>query len=206
VWGFFEASLKDNVRKVGSTYKAFRGVGNVSFQPPLFTFLSRSDDITTSLFSPKGQDPGVQFTIHIRPSPQLASITFSVDGKSIEYKNGPEEWYPFTWPGDGKKSGAFIKVRNNRGQVETLDQDGEWGLFRLMEIGAPQVDKGARVFSVTWKMPSVGADVVIDIRPSRTATPFFGVSPGPGTGMLQPFRAPGVTPPRTIGRGAGCSG
>ncbi len=206
VWGFYNTELKENVRKVGSTYKPVHGVGGVSFQPPLFPFLSRSDDITSSLFAPRAQDPGMQFTIHIRPSPQLASISFSVDGKSVEYKNGPEEWYPFSWPGDGKKSGAFIKVRNNRGQVETLDQDGEWGLFRLMEIGAPQVDRGARVFSVTWKMPSVGADVVIDFRPSRTATPFFGVSPGPGTGMLQPFRAPGVAPPRTIGKGAGCSG
>ncbi|MFL5348288.1 MAG: type VI secretion system membrane subunit TssM [Hyalangium sp.] len=206
VWGFYGAELKENVRKVGSNYKAVHGVGGVSLQPLLFQFLSRSDDITSSLFAPRAQDPGMQFTIHIRPSPQLASITFSVDGKSVEYKNGPEEWYPFSWPGDGKKSGAFIKVRNNRGQVETLDQDGEWGLFRLMEIGAPQVDKGARVFSVTWKMPSVGADVVIDFRPSRTATPFFGVSPGPGTGMLQPFRAPGVAPPRMIGKGAGCSG
>jgi type VI secretion system protein ImpL len=206
VWGFYNSTLKENVRKVGSTYKPVRGVGGVSFQPTLLRFLSRSDDITTSLFSPKAQDPAMQFTIHIRPSPQLTSITFSVDGKSVEYKNGPEEWYPFSWPGDGKKSGASIRVRSTRGQTETLDQDGEWGLFRLMEVGVPQVDRGARVFSVTWRMPSVGADVVIDIRPARTATPFFGVSPGPNSGMLQPFRAAGVVPPRTIGRGAGCSG
>ncbi|MBN1208011.1 MAG: type VI secretion system membrane subunit TssM [Myxococcaceae bacterium] len=206
VWGFYAASLKENVRKAGSSYKAVRGVGGASFHSALFTFLKRSDDISTSLFSPGNPEPGVNFTIHIRPSPQLASITFAVDGTSVEYKNGPEEWHAFRWPGDGKKSGAFIKVRNNRGQVETLDQEGEWGLFRLMEAGAPHVDRGARVFSVTWKMPSVGADVVIDFRPARTATPFFGTSPGPGTGMLQPFRAAGVVPPRTIGRGAGCSG
>jgi type VI secretion system protein ImpL len=206
VWGFYSASLKENVRKVGATWKPVHGVGGVSFNPALFSFLTRSDDITTSLFSPKSPEPGVQFTIHIRPSPQLASISFSVDGKSVEYKNGPEEWYQFAWPGDGKKTGAFIKARNNRGQLETLDQDGEWGLFRLMEAGVPQVDRGARVFSVTWKMPSLGADVVIDFRPARTATPFFGTSPGPSTGMLQPFRATGVNPPRTIGRGAGCSG
>ncbi|WP_224240865.1 type VI secretion system membrane subunit TssM [Hyalangium gracile] len=206
VWGFYNASLKENVRKVGAKWKPVRGVGGVSFGAALFSFLERADAITTSLFASKGAEPGMNFTIHIRPSPQLASISFSVDGKTVEYKNGPEEWHSFAWPGDGKKSGAFIKVRNNRGQVETLDQEGEWGLFRLMEAGVPQVDKGARVFSVTWKMPSVGADVVIDFRPARTATPFFGTSPGPGTGMLQPFRAPGVNPPRTIGRGAGCSG
>jgi type VI secretion system protein ImpL len=46
--------------------------------------------------------------------------------------------------------------------------------------------------------------VVIDFKPERTATPFFGIAPGPGTPMLQPFRAPNVTPPKTIGRGQGC--
>jgi type VI secretion system protein ImpL len=206
VWGFYSAMLKESVKKAGGSYKANRAVAGASFNSGLFTFLKRSDDISTSLFAPGNPEAGVSFTIHIKPSPNLASITFSVDGKSVEYKNGPEEWHQFRWPGDGKKSGAFIKVRNTKNQTETLDQEGEWGLFRLMEAGEPQVDKGARVFSVTWKMPSVGADVVIDFRPARTATPFFGTSPGPTTKMLQPFRMPGVTPPRTIGRGAGCSG
>lgn len=207
LWAFYNTDLKDQVvRKVGRQFKPQRGVGIVGVPQAALTFLERSDDLTTSMFATKGGEPTMAFTIHIRPSPGLASVSFSVDGKTVEYKNGPEEWYPFSWPGDGKKSGAFIKVRNNRGQQETLDQEGEWGLFRLMEAGAPNVEKGARVFSVTWKMPTVGADVVIDFRPARTATPFFGTSPGPGTGMLQPFRASGVNPPRSIGRGAGCSG
>jgi type VI secretion system protein ImpL len=207
VWGFYNANLvREGVKKAGGSYKANKMVGGASFQSTLFAFLKRSDDITASLFSPGNPEPGVTFDFLIKPSPALAAITFSVDGQSVEYKNGPEEWHKFRWPGDGKKSGAFIKVRNSRGQVETLDQEGEWGLFRLMEAGAPQVERGARVFSVTWKMPATGADVVINFRPARTATPFFGTSPGPNTGMLQPFRVPNVVPPRTIGRGAGCSG
>jgi type VI secretion system protein ImpL len=74
-----------------------------------------------------------------------------------------------------------------------------------MEDGMAQIDKGARVFSMKWKFPSNNAEVVIDFKPERTATPFFGTSPGPGTPMLQPFRAANVAPPRSIGKGAGCS-
>jgi type VI secretion system protein ImpL len=205
VWGFYDSYLKDDVRKAGDKFQFVRGTGANSLLPTVLPFLKRSYDISTSLFSGKSGEPGMNFSINIRPSPQLASITFSVDGQEVVYKNEPESWKKFTWPGDGKKTGAFIKVRTARGQPEELEQEGEWGLFRLMEAGVAQMDKGARVFSMKWKMPSTNSEVVIDFKPERTATPFFGTSPAPGSPMLQPFRAANVAPPRTIGKGAGCS-
>jgi type VI secretion system protein ImpL len=205
VWGYFDSSLKEDVRRAGDKFEFIKKLGASPLQPGVLTFLRRSYDISTSLFTPNGAEPSMKFSISIRPSPQLSSITFSVDGQEVVYKNEPERWTKFSWPGDGKKSGAFIKVRNPRGQTEELERDGEWGLFRLMEEGTAQLDRGARVFSMKWKMPSTNSEVVIDFKPERTATPFFGTSPAPGTAMLQPFRAANVTPPRTIGRGAGCS-
>ncbi|MDY7230939.1 type VI secretion system membrane subunit TssM [Hyalangium rubrum] len=205
VWGFFDTSLKEDVRRAGDKFQFIKKLGSTPLQPSLLTFLKRSYDISTSMFVPNGSEPVMKFSISIRPSPALSSITFSVDGQEVVYKNEPERWTKFSWPGDGKKSGAQIKVRNPRGQLEELERDGEWGLFRLMEEGAAQMDKGARVFSMKWKMPSTNAEVVIDFKPERTATPFFGTSPSPGTGMLQPFRVAGVAPPKTIGKGSGCS-
>ncbi|HEX8698803.1 MAG TPA: type VI secretion system membrane subunit TssM [Myxococcaceae bacterium] len=207
VWGFYDAYLKDDVKKGGgdNKYTFVRGTGSNSLLPTVLPFLKRSQDISSSLFSSKSDEPGLKFAISIRPSPQLASITFSVDGQEVVYKNEPERWTQFKWPGDGKKPGAFIKVRAARGQPEEITQEGEWGLFRLMEAGVSQMDKGARTFSMKWKFPSNNAEVVIDFKPERNATPFFGTSPSPGTPMLQPFRAANVAPPRSIGKGAGCS-
>jgi type VI secretion system protein ImpL len=206
MWGYFETSLKEDVRRAGDKFQFIKKLGGSSLQPVLLNYLKRSYDISTSLFTPNGAEPQMKFSISIRPSPQLSSITFSVDGKEVVYKNEPERWTQFTWPGDGKTSGAFIKVRSPKTSgPEELIREGEWGLFRLMEEGVPQIDKGSRVFTMTWKMPQTKSEVVIDFKPERTATPLFGTSPGPGTAVLQPFRAAGVTPPRTIGRGAGCS-
>ncbi|HLK99780.1 MAG TPA: type VI secretion system membrane subunit TssM [Myxococcaceae bacterium] len=204
VWSFYDIHLKGDVRKSGTGYQFVPGSGAKSLQPSVLPFLKRTDEISASLFSNNPSEPGLKFSVSIRPSPQLASITFTVDGQDFVYKNEPEKWMPFKWPGDGKNPGAAIKVRTARGQPETLERDGEWGLLRLMEDGAAQVDKGARVFSMKWKMPGTNSEVVIDFRPDRTATPFFGVSPGPTTPMLQPFRGSNVTPPKTIGRGQGC--
>jgi len=206
MWGYFETSLKEDVRRAGDKFQFIKKLGGTSLQSVLLTYLKRTYDISTSLFTPNGAEPQMKFSISIRPSPELSSITFSVDGKEVVYKNEPERWTQFTWPGDGKTSGAFIKVRSPKiSGPEELIQQGEWGLFRLMEEGVPQIAKGSRVFTMTWKMPQTRSEVVIDFKPERTATPLFGTSPGPGTAVLQPFRAPGVTPPRTIGRGAGCS-
>jgi type VI secretion system protein ImpL len=206
MWGYFDTSLKEDVRRAGDKFQFIKKLGGSPLQPVVLNFLKRSYDISTSLFSPNGAEPQMKFSISIRPSPQLSSITFSVDGKEVVYKNEPERWTQFTWPGDGKTAGAFIKVRSPKTSgPEELIREGEWGLFRLMEEGVAQIDKGSRVFTMTWKMPQTKSEVVIDFKPERTATPFFGTSPGPGTAVLQPFRAPGVAPPRTIGRGAGCS-
>jgi type VI secretion system protein ImpL len=76
-----------------------------------------------------------------------------------------------------------------------------------MEEGTPSVAGAGRTFSVTWAMPSLDTEVIIDFRPTRSASPFFGVSPGRTPKMMQPFRAPGMSPPRVIAKGGvGCSG
>ncbi|MCP3098211.1 type VI secretion system membrane subunit TssM [Myxococcus sp. K15C18031901] len=211
LWGFYGGVLKNHVEQSGTRFKfvtrAGRAGGNMYFGSVL-SFLARSREISESLFSPRDAEPGVKFAFHIRPSPKLSSIRFTVDGQTVEYNNGPEEWHNYEWPGKGGKSlGATIRVRNNQGKTETLEQEGEWGLFRLMEEGTPSVSGGARSFSVTWSMPSLDTEVVIDFRPTRSASPFFGVSAGGTPRLMQPFRMQGVQPPRVIAKGGtGCSG
>ncbi|AKF82216.1 IcmF [Myxococcus fulvus 124B02] len=211
LWGFYGGVLKSHVEQSGTRFKfvtrAGRAGGNMYYGSVL-SFLARSREISESLFAPRDAEPGVKFAFHIRPSPKLSSIRFTVDGQTVEYNNGPEEWHNFEWPGKGGKAvGATIRVRNNQGKTETLEQEGEWGLFRLMEEGTPSVAGAGRTFSVTWAMPSLDTEVVIDFRPTRSASPFFGVSPGRTPKMMQPFRAPGMSPPRVIAKGGvGCSG
>lgn len=211
LWGFYGGVLKSHVEQSGSRFKFITRAGRAGgslYYGSVLTFLSRSREISESLFAPRDAEPGVKFSFHIRPSPKLSSIRFTVDGQTVDYNNGPEEWHNFEWPGKGGKSvGASIKVRNNRGQPETVEQEGEWGLFRLLEEGTARVEGGARVFSVTWALPSSDTEVVIDFKPSRSASPFFGVTAGRNAKLMQPFRMPGVQPPRVIAKGgSGCSG
>jgi type VI secretion system protein ImpL len=199
---FYNAYLRRDIVQSGVTFKPAEGSSGYSGQ--LLLFLQRCHELQAALFD--GEAFGVEFSVRIRPTPGIATTLLTVDGKLVQYGNGPEEWHTFKWPGEGKKAGASIEVRPQGRPKESLHREGEWGLFRLLREGRVNRVPGSRQFSVTWKMPASGAEVTVDVLPSRSVTPFFGPSPKPSTPVLAPFLAPGVTPPRGVGKGGACSG
>ncbi|HEY6099503.1 MAG TPA: type VI secretion system membrane subunit TssM, partial [Anaeromyxobacter sp.] len=201
VWGFFNESLKSDVQRSGDGFKFVRQLGgSTGFSPALLGFLARAQDVTTVLFPSGAGDPQVPFSVRIRPTPKVASVVFDVDGQRFEYFNGPEEWRKMTWPAQGKAPGAMLRVRMAGGREETLQQEGEWGLFRLLETGQVSGQAGQRDFTASFPFPASGVTVVLDFRASRSEAPFFGIRRGGRVALLAPFRA-GISPPTTIGGG-----
>jgi type VI secretion system protein ImpL len=206
VWGFYEGALKSEIQREGDGFKFARQLGGVSgFQGDLLTFLKRAQDVTAVLFPAGATDPKVEFTVRIRPTPGVALVWLEVDGQKFDYRNGPEEWHRITWPGQGKAPGASLRVKAASGQEEVVQQEGEWGLYRLIEAGRLKGDPGARDFAITWALPSLGSSVTLDFRPARSDSPFFGLRrPGVKPRLMAPFRS-GVLPPANIGKGGpGC--
>ncbi len=105
-----------------------------------------------------------------------------------------------SWPAQGKAPGAMLRVRLAGGREETLQQEGEWGLFRLLETGQVSGQPGQRDFSASFPFPSSGVTIVLDFRAARSEAPFFGVRRSGRAALLAPFRA-GLSPPTTIGGG-----
>jgi len=200
LWGFYNEALKNSVQRAGEGFHFARQLGGGGFRPELLTYLKRGQEITSALFPTGSAEPGVTFSAHIRPTPGVAAVFLDVDGQKADYRNGPEEWFKFTWPGPGKSSGASLRVRAANGREDTLHGDGDWGLMRLLEAGVVKGDPTAREFAVAFDMPAVGATVTIDFRPARSENPFFGAR-GAGRGrLLDPLRA-GPSVPLEIGRG-----
>jgi len=131
----------------------------------------------------------------------VAVVWFEVDGQKFDYRNGPEEWHKLVWPGQGKTLGASLRVRGVDGQEETVQQDGEWGLFRLLEAGRLKGAPGFRDFTMTWSLPGLGVVMTVDFRPARSDSPFFGVQRGGKARLLAPFRS-GMVVPLGIGKGS----
>ena len=201
VWGFFNESLRTDVQRSGDGFKFVRQLGgSTGFSPTLLGFLGRAQDVTTVLFPAGAAEPQVPFSVRIRPTPKVASVIFDVDGQRFEYFNGPEEWRKMVWPAQGKAPGAMLRVRMAGGREETLQQEGEWGLFRLLESGQVSGQPGQRDFTASFPFPASGVTVVLDFRAARSEAPFFGIRRAGRAALLAPFRA-GLSPPNTIGGG-----
>ncbi len=218
LWAFYGTDLAPYVPRVGDEYQFSTRLGhNTSemYLPVLRDFLNRSQDVTTVLFPPQpppppaGQQaapttdgPLVEFEVRVRPTPTIAETTFTVDGEEVRYTNGPEEWHHFVWPGAGRQRGAKIRARGLNGIDETIEQDGEWGIFRLFEVGQVRGSANSRTFSVVWHLRDQNIDVGVDVRPARSENPFFGIPRNDSTASryLSPFRGDYITPPHPISR------
>jgi type VI secretion system protein ImpL len=202
LWGFYDASLRPMVVRSGGGFAFAPGGGRPPLRGELLAFLKRAQDVSSALFPANAAAPSVGLSVRIRPTPRVAVVFFEVDGQRIEYRNGPEEWYPFTWP--AANPGARLRVRTADGREETLQRDGEWGFFRLLEAGAVKGQAGARDFTMTWSLPGLGLAVTADFRAARTETPFFSIRSGGSARLFEPFRA-GLVAPAEIGTGGrGC--
>jgi type VI secretion system protein ImpL len=206
LWGFYAETLRSEIQRAGDGFKFARQLGGQSgFRGDLLAFLKKAQEITTVLFPAAASEPSVPFSVRIRPTPNVASVIFEVDGQRFDYFNGPEEWRRMTWPAQGKAPGAMLRVRAANGREETLQQDGEWGLFRLLDAGKLKGEPGLRDFAMSFSFASLGVSVVMDFRPARSESPFFGTGAGHGKRLLAPFRS-GFAVPSSIGKGGpGCS-
>ena len=74
-----------------------------------------------------------RFELQPVPSPGLSEILLEIDGQTLRYRNGPQSWTGFAWPGAGPAQGARIQAVTLQGAVaEVLNATGRLGLMRLL--------------------------------------------------------------------------
>ncbi len=74
-----------------------------------------------------------RFDLQATPIVGIQEIQIEIDGQQLVYKNGREEWKPFTWPGTGPP-GARIQVISNSGvPAQVFLFPGRLGFLRMLE-------------------------------------------------------------------------
>lgn len=203
LWAFYDEVLERRIPKEGDSFVFATALGQQAsnaYRRQLLQYLERANDITNVFFPPGAEGPSVRFDARIVPSPRIATSELCVGGTCYEHHNGPERWVRYTWPGESPEAGATLELRGEGGIHERLEQQGEWGLFRLLEQGTvTSRSRGNRVFSQTWRLRDHQVDVTVQIRPVRGDAPFFGVfGRQRNAPLLQPVRGRDVDPPREI--------
>ncbi len=203
LWGYYDESLASDVERRGDGFAFATRLGRdagVVYVRGLPTYLQRAQDVTASFFPPGSDTPRADFDVQIHPTPTVATIVFNVGGREapISYENGPERWERVDWPGPHPEAGATLEVRGSGGMIETLSQEGEWGLMHLLERGTV-VENQAGVFTMEFRLRTHDVTIRLSIRPVRGDNPFFGiVGRSRAPQLLEPVRNPNIALPREI--------
>ncbi|AXE35875.1 type VI secretion system membrane subunit TssM [Chromobacterium phragmitis] len=147
---FINKYLTGLVQKKGDTLVP-RAWGNegVRFNPQ---FLSGVSSLMALANTQLQDGENSRFELQPLPTPGLSEIVLSIDGQELRYRNGPQQWQPFNWPGSGSE-GARIQVVNYAGASTVVgNQSGRMGLMRLLAGAKVNVD-GDSAAQLTWTLP-----------------------------------------------------
>ncbi|MGB1015701.1 MAG: type VI secretion IcmF C-terminal domain-containing protein, partial [Nannocystaceae bacterium] len=132
LWAFHTESLSELIAHTPGRYQRTRGKGTRTLQPGIASFLAATRAITDTWFSIKASKPTVDLEFRFHPTPEIAAISLHLGEHEIEYHNGQEAWFPFSYTPGRKVAELTI-----RGQMieQKLYGRGEWGLLRLLDQG-----------------------------------------------------------------------
>lgn len=93
-----------------------------------------------------------RFELQPMPTPGLSEIAIEIDGQALRYRNGPQSWQSFTWPGGRGSEGARIQTVDFSGATNVVaSESGRMGLMRLFaEAQANQVTSQSGLGQLEW--------------------------------------------------------
>lgn len=193
-----EALLSGWVTKSGNYYEARDlGKGDVSrIDPEVIKFLNRAADISMVMFV--SEELRVDFDVVLVCNPQVSRVEFKVAGELREFTCDSKQLPRLRWPSKAGQ-GASLMVRG-RQTKKNLDEQGEWGLFKLLEKWSKLPDGTGDVLDFIFDLTQYDlGSLEVRLKPirNRSGTAFFGLSNGDRK-FLSLVRASNVLPPKRL--------
>jgi type VI secretion system protein ImpL len=153
LWRFAGENLSAFMHEQQGRWRARDWIGiGPRFSPQFFAGLERARNVSSSLFAGGGREPMVTFHLYPIPTPGMSEVTFESNGQIYRYRNEPQEWRRFVWPGESGSFGARIRGLDHTGRHSAERQaDGVWGLFRLLSEANLQNLSGD-VYATEWRL------------------------------------------------------
>ena len=174
---FIDEYLKGLVVKRGGQLvpRTWSDLG-VRLNPQFMTNVGRLSSLGSALTRSGGGGGGGEasrFELRPIPTPGIAEITVEIDGQTLRYRNGPQPWQTFNWPG-GDSQGARIQVIANNGTVTTVSsQPGLMGLMRMIGESNRKLDANMASGQMEWRFkgPDGTQSIKLDFRATGGLNP-----------------------------------
>jgi type VI secretion system protein ImpL len=115
--------------------------------------------------------PTTQFQLQPVSSSGIVEYTVDIDGQTMRYRNGQQDWMSFVWPSPQGLPGARISAVTTDGKsLEIANFPGQFGLEKLINTAQRRkLDNGSFVMSWTMENHTVSLNFKL-ISDARTGT------------------------------------
>lgn len=166
LWAFVRDHLGAYIYKHNGEWRERSWMGmSPGFNRSFISALNNSEHITNSLFKRGGTSPEMTFYLYPMPTPGISEITLETNGQMYRYRNEPQEWRKFEWPGPTDRTGASVVAISEKQNLRAEEnQYGTWGIFHLLRKARVVKEQGTQYLS-EWKMESYnGKPVTVSFR------------------------------------------
>jgi type VI secretion system protein ImpL len=181
---FFTTNLRPYV-DVSKNPWVWLKVDNVDLGIPPATLaqFQRAASIRDNMFAGGGTKPGVSFDVlPINLDAKSTQVVLEIDGQTLTYDHGPPRAVKMTWPGPSGVGHVRIAFQPpSPGEPATIENDGVWAWFRVLQVSQLKQSTGADRFVVTFKAADRSAS--FEIRANSVINPF-------ASNQLEVFRCP----------------
>ncbi len=134
LWEFVETNLLPFMTTTRSAMTPKQWLGkSLPVSPALLASIQKAQRLTQSLFHKEGQEIGFDYFVYPVATAGVQELSLTTNQDTYRYRNEPQEWRRFSWPGDMSTLSAKIAAISQQGQQGKLQTQGVWSLFKLLE-------------------------------------------------------------------------
>jgi len=151
LWSFINTYLRPFLLRTENGWQEQKWLGiGAGFSLQMLQALDEARLISNDLFGSGGNQPRFNYQIYPKPTHGLSQTIIAIDGQNYHYRNGPQEWHEFSWPGNSGNQDSYLSVVAVDGtNPETIQTSGIWGLFHLINKGRLTVEHDS-TSKVVW--------------------------------------------------------
>ncbi|MCG5499364.1 type VI secretion protein IcmF/TssM N-terminal domain-containing protein [Ectothiorhodospira lacustris] len=166
LWRFTQEHLDPFLTERQGRWQSRQWIGiGPGFSRAFLHDLERAGRLTSALFADGRDEPRLGFHLYPIPHPGLSEMRFETNGQQYRYRNEPQEWRQFVWPGDIRSPGARVMAVDHGGRpLGEFREEGVWALFRLLHTAhMDREHSDSHLYTVRWPLMGEG-DAPLELR------------------------------------------
>lgn len=152
LWQFVDEQLSPFLRQRKGKWQERRwndlGIG---LSPALLRGLGRARDVARSLFAKESDQATFEFLVLPVAQRNVKETYLGFSDQGYRYRNEPEEWRRFRWPGDGPTENARLYGITSDGTRLGIERGGPWALLRVFSAAKVKWLRGNE-YRLSWTL------------------------------------------------------